>query len=194
LVDLNQNGAVDPTNEERAVSFAERSKVKIVGNVTDLAYPITITFDRFGNTKAVNGVNAVIAPVFTFCEGECTLETANVTNSNIISLSATGTVAMLNGGEALPTFENPTVTSVANCTAVNNWVVTREDDTSHPIDIDATPVPCASVSPSPSPSPSPNPSDSPTTPVTYCTSGQKPQIANCVCKLPMTVRQNGKCQ
>ena len=210
LLDLNQNGVLE-TSEERTVSFGDRSSVKILG--TNLVFPVTIRFDRFGNTTTVNNNGDTIAPVFTFCEGVCTLETANITNSNIISLSSTGTVAMLNGGETLPTYSNPTVTTVGTGTSVNNWVVVRDDDATLPIPWGSPtpfPVPTATVTPTPTPSATPTPTATPTatptttptptatptpTPtVTYCTSGQKPSVTGCVCRLPMTVRQNGKCQ
>ena len=177
LLDLNQDGALKP-EEERTVSFGNRSTVKILG--ANLEFPVTIRFDRFGNTTTVNGSAATIAPVFTFCEGNCTLETANVANSNIISLSSTGTVAMINGGEALPTFEDPTVTAVGSGTGVNNWVVVRGDN-DDPL-------------PFPTPTPSyPLPTITPT-PTNACSSGQKPATTGCVCELPKTVRGNGKCQ
>lgn len=188
-IDLNQNGALD-TSEERSVSFANRSKVKILVPGVDLTTSdIIIRFDRFGNTTTntrdkTTNASGTVSPVFTFCEGVCTLETATVANSNIISLSSTGTVAMLYGGESIPTFDAPTVTNVNTNTSINNWVVTRQDNAS-------LPIPWGSPTPYPTTSPTTSPS---ATPVVYCTSGQKPSIANCVCKLPMTVRQNGKCQ
>lgn len=220
LLDLNQNGVLE-TSEERKVSFGNRSKVKILG--TNLVYPVTIMFDRFGNTTAVNNNGDVIPPVFTFCEGSCTLATANVANSNVISVSPTGTVAMLKGGETLPTFGDPTVTNIGTGTGVNNWVVVRDDNatmqTPSPTPTPSptvTPTPTPTASPTVTPTPTPTPTTSPTvtptptqtptptptitptptpTPtVVYCTSGQKPSQYGCTCKLPMTVRQNGKCQ
>jgi prepilin-type N-terminal cleavage/methylation domain-containing protein len=197
-LDLNQNGVLD-ASEERTVSFSERSNVKILG--TDLVFPVIIRFDRFGNTTTVNGSGDNISPVFTFCEGECTLETATVVNSNIISLSSTGTVAMLNGGETLPSFDDPTVTDVGTGTAVNDWVVVRDDNATLPIPTGTpTPYVTPSTTPTPTASPTASPTSTPTpttptpTPVNYCTSGQKPSLTGCVCQLPMTVRQNGKCQ
>ncbi|HEY8562634.1 MAG TPA: prepilin-type N-terminal cleavage/methylation domain-containing protein [Pyrinomonadaceae bacterium] len=223
-LDVDQNGKLE-TTEERTISFGDRSNVKILGE--DLVFPVTIRFDRFGNTTTVDGSGNTIAPVFTFCEGECTLDSANVSNSNIISLSSTGTVAMLNGGEELPSFDEPTVTDVATNTAINEWVVIRDDDAALPIPsgsptpyvtpttptpstpiptptATATPTPTATATPTPNvtptptpttPSPTATPTPTPTpTPANYCTSGQKPSQSGCVCQLPMTVRQNGKCQ
>lgn len=210
-VDTDQDGVLE-ASEERTISFSGRSNVKVLG--TNLVLPVTIKFDRFGNTETLNGSGVKISPVFTFCEGECTLETANVTNSNIISLSQTGTVAMLNGGESLPTFNNPTVSTVTTDAEINDWLVVTGDGTV--VLPTPTPMPTATTNPTVSPSPttsptasptvSPSPTTSPTaspsptatatpTPnVVYCTSGQRPSSTGCTCKLPMTVRQNGKCQ
>lgn len=192
LIDANQNGILHD-DEERTVNFGNRSKVRILG--PDFEYPITITFDRFGNTKIVKPGDVPVAPVFTFCEGECTLGTANLRNSNVISLSPTGTVAMLNGGETLPTFNAPTVTDVGTGASVNEWVVVRDDNAAGPLRT-PTPNPPANPNPTPTPNPTETPSETPTptpTPV-YCASGQKPSQSQCVCQLPMTVRTNGKCQ
>jgi len=210
-IDLNQNGILD-AEEERTVSFGDRSNVKILG--TDLVFPVTITFNQFGNTETLNGESPTpkkIAPVFTFCEGECTLETATVANSNVIAVSATGTVAMLNGGETVPTFDAPVITDIGDSTAVNDWVVVRDDNATLPIPTGSptpyippsvTPTPTVSPTASPSPGdPTPTPTATPTstptptpTPVNTCSSGQKPSQTGCVCLLPMTVRTNGKCQ
>jgi len=195
FLDSNQNGVLD-TAEERTVSFSDRSNVKILGE--NLVFPVTITFDRFGNTTTVNASGEIISPVFTFCEGECTLETATVVNSNIIAVSSTGTVAMLYGGETLPTFDDPIITDVGDSTAVNDWVVVRDDNASLPIPTGSpTPYVAPTVSPTPTTTPDGSPTPTPTatpTPTNYCTSGQKPSVTGCVCQLPMTVRQNGKCQ
>lgn len=174
-VDSDQDGTLE-ASEERTVSFAGRNNVKILG--TDLVYPVTIRFDRFGNTTTTNASGAQISPVFTFCEGDCTLATATVANSNIIALSQTGTVSMLNGGEALPTFNNPSVSTVGMTDNVNDWLVVREDG------VITLPTPTASPTGSATPTPS----------VVYCSSGQRPSQTSCTCKLPMTVRSSGKCQ
>lgn len=212
--DLSQDGVLTAA-EEQTVSFGNRSSVKIVG--TNLVFPVTIRFDYLGHIYALNGNNTAITPTFTFCEGAaCTASTANVTNSNIIAVSKTGTVAMLNGGETVPTYGNPTVTNVGTSSEINPWVLVVNDNstiitntpTPTPTVIPTTtptasPTASPTVSPSSTPTPTPtvNPTPTPTatatpTPppnVVYCTSGQKPSLTGCTCKLPMTVRTNGKC-
>lgn len=230
LIDLNQSGTLE-TSEVRYVSFPSLSGVQILG--TNLVFPVTIQFDRFGNTTTVNANGVAVTPVFTFCEN-CTLATATVANSNIISLSSTGTVAMLNGGETLPTFGNPTVTAVNTGSGINSWVVVRDDEAEPqttptptttptvtptatvsplptativlvtPTPPGSTPTPTATITPTPTVTPTPTPiptvtptptaTPTPTPTVVYCSSGQKPSQTGCTCKLPMTVRTNGKCQ
>ena len=63
LTDLNQSGTLE-TSEIRYVSFSSQSGVKILG--TALVFPVTIRFDRFGNTTTVNANGLPITPVFTF--------------------------------------------------------------------------------------------------------------------------------
>lgn len=208
-IDLDQDGILQ-ASEERTINFTGRNNVKILG--TNLVYPTTIRFDRFGNTTTINGNGEPISAVFTFCEGECTLETATVTNSNIIVLSMTGTVSMLGGGEALPTFTNPSVSTVGTGNEVNDWVVVRDDGvvilptptptvvpTSTPSatptpSVTPTASPTGSATPTPTSTPTPTATPTPTPNVNYCSSGQRPDQTGCTCKLPMTVRANKKCQ
>jgi prepilin-type N-terminal cleavage/methylation domain-containing protein len=203
-LDLNQDGILS-TLEEKTVSFGNRSSVKIVG--TNLVFPVTIRFNYLGQVTATNGDNTVFTPTFTFCEGDCTILTANATNANVIAVSPTGTVAMLSGGETIPTYDNPTVTNVGTGSDINPWVL-EVTDRSVITNTTPTPTPTPPTGSNPTPSPTPTGTDSTPTPtatpiptatptptpnVVYCTSGQRPSQTGCTCKLPMTVRSNGKC-
>ena len=172
LIDLDQDGILE-NSEIRNFDFGSRSKVRIIG--INIIFPVTVRFDRFGGTTTVNGNGDTISPIFTFCEGECALATATVTNSNVIALSATGTVTMLNGGEALPTFSAPSQTPVPAGSGINPWVSVRSDN--------ATPQPTPTAA-----------AATPTPTLIYCLSGQNPLAVSCLCQLPMTIRTNGKCQ
>lgn len=213
LTDFNQNGTIE-TNERRLINFSGRTNVRILGS--DLVFPVTVRFDRLGNVAAVNADGAVVRPNFTFCEGTCTLLSANQANSSLISISNTGTVAMLDGGSAVPTFGAPAVSAVGSGNGINQWMIVR-DNNYEPITPTPTPggtgTPLPTVTPTPVISPTPLPTQSPTptaTPVNsptplptltptptpsirYCTSGQRPAATGCTCRLPMTVRSSGKC-
>lgn len=182
--DLNQNGVLED-RESRQINFSNQSGVRFVGLTS---YPVTISFDRHGHISALNGETPAqpVTPVFTICGRDCSLETADATNSNIISISPSGTVAMLAGGDTQPTFENPDVSDVDANTGVNPWVSTG--NTVYP-EIDPGPFPIPSPSTSPTTEPTeenPGPSTTPTP--RHCNSGEKPGTANCQCMLPMTVK------
>lgn len=199
LNDFNQNGVLD-TAEIRQVSFF--GSVRILG--TNLEFPVTIRFDRTGAVTARNASNQPVPLVFTFCEGTCTLATATVNNSSIISISPSGTVAMLAGGDTIPTFTAPNVSTVNGPTGINPWVTVVDSEYEFPTPTPTTspsptptPEPTQTPTPGPDPTPTPTPlptaTPTPTPTIVYCTSGQRPASTGCICRLPMTVRSNGKC-
>jgi type II secretory pathway pseudopilin PulG len=189
-IDRNQNGTIEDPAETMTIDFSIRASVQITGN--NLIYPITINFDRRGHITAIDGAGAAIDPLFYFCDGPCTVATATSANSSIVYVSPTGTVAMMKGGETIPNFASPAVTSVAAGETVNPLLAVWE------LGSTATPAPTVAptATPTPTPTATPTPSPSPTvapTPVA-CTSGQRPATTGCVCQSPMWVRSNGKCQ
>jgi prepilin-type N-terminal cleavage/methylation domain-containing protein len=216
ITDYNQDGKLDPATESRVVNFT--GGIKFVGS---LVYPITLTFDRHGHVYATNGVMIdgnpqAISPVFTICDKGCTLETANASNSSVISISPSGTVALLKGGETPPNFNKPNVSNVSSSQDVNPWVSTADEDattvdhpTSTPVPTpvsSATPTPTATATPTstatptatatpvPTTSPSPTATATPTPTPNACATGARPAQTGCTCYLPKTVRASGKCQ
>ena len=188
--DRNQNGVIDGTAETLTIDFSQRAKgVRIVGD--GFVYPITIAFDRRGQIRVRNGADQPMTPIFYFCDRGCTPSTANSANSNIVYVSPTGTVAMMQGGDTIPTFTNPSVTAVASDFSVNPMLSVWDADTSATPNPSPTPTPITLPTPSPIPSPSISPTPSPTPPA--CTVGQKESVNNCKCVSPMWVRKNGKC-
>jgi Tfp pilus assembly protein FimT len=116
--DLNQNQIIE-SSETKLVSLAN-SGIKIVGD--NLVFPITVKFDRRGFIIATNGDGTQITPNFTICEN-CTAATVYSTSSNIISISPTGTVVLMKGGETAPAFQNPTVSTVSSSSHINSLAV-----------------------------------------------------------------------
>lgn len=116
--DSNQNGVLD-SFESRLTSFTNNN-IKIIGN--NLVYPITIRFDRRGFMTATNGIGTEITPSFTICDN-CTLATANVTNSSTISVSQTGTVLMATGSQTQPTLSTPNVSMISGSSQIKSTVV-----------------------------------------------------------------------
>ena len=70
-----------------------------------------VTFDMRGETPASP------LPQFLVCNVSCS--GADNTNSNIVIVTATGTVNLLAGGSTLPVFGVPTVTNVNTSTGIN---------------------------------------------------------------------------
>lgn len=70
-----------------------------------------VTFDMRGETPTSP------LPQFLVCNVSC--GSADSTNSNIVIVTATGTVNLLAGGSTLPTFGVPTVTNVNTNTGIN---------------------------------------------------------------------------
>lgn len=70
-----------------------------------------VTFDMRGETPASP------LPQFLVCNVSC--GSADNTNSNIVIVTATGTVNLLPGGSTLPVFGLPTVTNVNTSTGIN---------------------------------------------------------------------------
>lgn len=95
-VDKNYNGTIE-SGEISAIPFSGGSGVKIVGR--NLVFPVTITFNNRGQARAVDGMNAVISPVFTVCEKNCTAATATPENSETLSISPTGNAAFVKTGD-----------------------------------------------------------------------------------------------
>lgn len=151
-VDRNQNGRLDTPGETLTVDFGNRSNVRITG--TNFVFPITISFDARGEITVTNGTTPpVISPIFYFCNGSCTVATANNQNANKIYVSPTGTVIMMGGGDVLPTFAAPSVTSVTSTTSVNPLLAVWTDPAASPTaSPQVTPTPSQSANPSPSPS------------------------------------------
>lgn len=195
-LDFNQNGSLDGT-EIQQVNFSGADNVKITGN--NLVFPITLRFDRRGRVYVADGNGSAITPNFIVCN-DCTLETANNANANIISISATGTVNMIGGGDVLPPFNTPTVSTVDAGSNINDWVTVSGGSSASPT---ATPTPVPTGTPINSPTPTPTPTATPTpqstpaqtTPTPQaCVRGERPAQTGCACQLPLTLRSNGKCQ
>ena len=115
-IDLNENGVLD-ANEIRQINFDERSGTQIT--VTDtLNYPITIRFNQRGHIIAKDNLGDNVNPVFTICSHNCSGSTPNNEHSTVISVSTTGTVAVLKNGQTPSALPTPSVTNTSpqlNC-------------------------------------------------------------------------------
>lgn len=115
-IDTNHNGTIE-SNEIQLTKFSGSRSVKIVGN--NLTYPITVTFDRRGQAKAINGANNPITPTLTICGKDCTYNNADEKNSDTLSISPTGTVALVKKGDVFYDRVAPKVTTISTGTKIN---------------------------------------------------------------------------
>ncbi|HKP69477.1 MAG TPA: type II secretion system protein [Pyrinomonadaceae bacterium] len=213
VTDVNQNGAID-SDDYRPVDFGSRSLVQMVDDPVP-TYPVIIRFDERGNASSGTcGAETPVDSPTVFCEIPCTADTATALNSNIVFVSPTGTAAMLTGGETIPTFADPTTTSVDSASQINPLLAVWD------LIVEATPTPSVTPSvsptvpptatPSPSPTDTPTPTPTPTVTVTptpdpsasptpsptpnYCVSGQYPGTNGCICSPTQYLHNNGKCR
>lgn len=104
-LDLDDDGVLQP-NEIRTVDFTQRGNTLIL--VTDtLVYPVKISFDRRGHATTVDDDGVEIPPVFTICSN-CNDASPD---KSVISLSATGTVAITADETDPSTLPTPSVTN-----------------------------------------------------------------------------------
>ena len=124
VTDLNQNGKLE-TNEERRVDFGSQNGVKFVGTLT---YPIIISFDRHGHTTVQDGASQLLtSALFTICDKKCTLlANANTTNSDGVSISPSGTVSILKGGETFTSPLSPNVSVIQSNTFINPQIIVNK--------------------------------------------------------------------
>lgn len=188
--DLNQNGVID-ASETKQISFSG-TVTRIIGN--NLALPMTVRFNRFGQIIVRNSAGVLISPPdLIICEN-CTLATADVSNANTISISPTGTVSMSAGSQTQVSVSDPDVTNVDQNTEIKSSV-TVDNGSGNIQTPTPTPVPTPTPSPTATPLPTPTPTPIPSpTPLPACLRNQRPTQDKCVCKSPMSVRSNGKCQ
>lgn len=222
VTDKDMNGILDPLSETTVVDFSTSSSVEIVSD-PPATYPIIIRFDQRGNVSSGPcGAEVPFTTPTVFCQSPCTAATAGPSNSSIVYVSPTGTVAVLRGGESVPAFSAPDVTNVAVNTQINRDLAVW---TGSPLLPDAnaspggetpspspsasptstpTPGPSPTISPSPSPSPTATPTATPAPTATpqptatpglpSCSLNQRPgNPATCDCQPPWFVGKNGKC-
>ena len=191
-LDNNQDGQIETATEGRTVDFSGTSNVTM--GPADLTYPQTIRFDQRGLISMQNDCaqpQETTTPKFEFCQITCS--GADSTNSDTIFISPTGTVAMMPGGDDVPSFDAPNVANITANQQIDNrltvWTGTPPTPTPFPTTTPATPTPLPSVSVDPSASPTPTPTPTPAS----CDYGDNPYTKPCSCLSPMYIKgDNGK--
>jgi Tfp pilus assembly protein FimT len=109
LIDRNQNGSLE-SSEIETVDMGLNNAARIVGAFN---YPVTIRFDQRGRISAVDSIGQSINPTFTLCGQNCDLGSVTPQNASVITITPSGTVVMLRGGESLATVSAPNVSSIS---------------------------------------------------------------------------------
>lgn len=115
-IDLNENGVLDAT-DIRQIDFDQRSETQItVSNA--LIYPVTIRFNQRGQIIVKDNLGNDVNPVFTICSKNCAETLPDNQDLTIISVSTSGTVAVLKKGQSPSALPTPSVTNTSpelNC-------------------------------------------------------------------------------
>jgi prepilin-type N-terminal cleavage/methylation domain-containing protein len=120
-LDFDNNGVVDPS-DVRQVNFTQRSSTQILVSDT-LNYPVTVRFDQRGHITATDSSGNAVDPVFSICSKNCTGSVQNNSDVSVLSVSTSGTVAILRGGQdpsALPTPAINATPAKVNCYVLVN--------------------------------------------------------------------------
>jgi hypothetical protein len=216
LTDQNGDGILNADSESRTVDFGDPRGVEIAF-LPGTSFPITIRFDRKGNSSSGPCSSATPATTpTTFCTLPCTAASANKENSTIVYVSPTGTTAYLTEGSRMPSITTPALDLLDSSNQINPglavWDPAAPIVSPSPIETPAatptvTPQPSPSATASPTPSPtastSPNPTITPTpsstpaaTPTArFCLLGEQPAINLCICSpLQYLQASSGKCR
>lgn len=116
--DFNQDGTLG-TNETRQADFSSQTDMRILSDSSN--FPIYIRFDRRGHATTTDKDGAAVSAIFTVCNDNCNaLTEKTASNSSIVSISPTGTVAMVAGGESQTSFQPPAnLTNTSSLTNIN---------------------------------------------------------------------------
>jgi len=115
-------------NEARVVDFTQRSSTQIFVSDAGLNYPVTIRFDQRGQATATDNLGATISPItFTICSSSNCSSTSP--DRTVISLSPSGTVAILRNGQSVLT--NPTPNISNSVPVINCYVFVGNSTTCH---------------------------------------------------------------
>ncbi len=102
--DLDQDGIVETTEDRVNSSWNPGIAIRDTSG-NPLSSNVTVAFNNRGETVTTGGT-----ATFLVCNGACT--TPSASNSNLVVVTATGTVNILSGGATIPTFATPSVTAV----------------------------------------------------------------------------------
>lgn len=120
--DVNLNGTLESSDDSiNNFSNQDVTITNTTGNA--MVFPVTITYNKRGEPIAKDANNVTVSPIFLICNGTCNSNNATSSNANIVLVTATGTVNLLPGNGAVPTFATPNVTTVPGNANISNLAV-----------------------------------------------------------------------
>ena len=120
--DVNLNGTLESSDD--SINNFSNQNVTITNTTGNaMVFPVTITYNKRGEPIAKDANNATVSPIFLICNGTCNSNNATSSNANIVLVTATGTVNLLPGNGAVPTFATPNVTTVPGNANISNLAV-----------------------------------------------------------------------
>jgi len=125
-LDFDGNGTLDGS-DVRQVDFTQRSQTQILVSDT-LNYPVTVRFDQRGHITAKDSGGNDVDPVFTICSKNCTGTTQNNEDLSVLSVSTSGTVAILRGGQDPSALPTPSISTTPPAN-VNCYVLVNTNST-----------------------------------------------------------------
>jgi prepilin-type N-terminal cleavage/methylation domain-containing protein len=122
VTDNNANGSTGDPEDSRTTDFSGQN----VSITSTLSLPATVYFNKRGEVTDSGGVS--MSPSFLVCNPSCTISggnsNANSSNASLVLVTPTGTVNLLAGGSAIPTFAAPSpLSNVAGSTGIRNDVI-----------------------------------------------------------------------
>lgn len=120
--DVNLNGTLEASDD--SINNFSSQNVTITNTTGNaMVFPVTVSYNKRGEPIAKDFNNAIVNPIFLICNGTCNSNNATSGNANIVLVTATGTVNLLPGNGAVPTFAIPSVTPVPGNTNISNLAV-----------------------------------------------------------------------
>jgi prepilin-type N-terminal cleavage/methylation domain-containing protein len=162
--DRNSDGALVTADNITTNFSAENITIQYLTGPSAVNMPAKITFNQRGEPTSKNSLGADVAPAFLICNGTCA-GGRTAANSNIVLVTASGTVNLLPGDAGVPAFNIPPVSTIPGTDVINDLISF----------LGAPPAPIPVVTPSPGPTGTPGPS--PTgTPVPTATPTPDPTV------------------
>jgi hypothetical protein len=113
--DKNMDGT--PASTETDYTDFSGQNIVIAGN-GGITLPFTVYYNLRG--EATDSSGNPISPAFYVCNASCA--SVNSSNANLVVVTPTGTVNLLRGGSAIPSFPNPSESNIGASANINPLV------------------------------------------------------------------------